>query len=72
MRSGKVSGSCSTCGIRLVTFVVNPVLSHTRGNHWIMITTSWTYHWSFDTDILTLLTRLWWRISIWVTHRMSY
>jgi hypothetical protein len=39
--------SCSTCGTRCVTLVINPVTNNDR----IVITTSGTYPWSFVAQI---------------------
>jgi hypothetical protein len=41
--SRMVSNSCSTCGIRRVTLVTNPVISHESGKDRILITTNGTY-----------------------------
>jgi hypothetical protein len=49
--SGKVSSSCSTSDTRRVNLATNPVISHEWGNDREVFTTSWTYPWSFVTQI---------------------
>ena len=49
--SGKVSSSCSTSDTRSVNLATNPVISHEWGNDREVFTTSWTYPWSFVTQI---------------------
>jgi hypothetical protein len=55
MLSGRVGSSCSTRGTNHVTLVTNPVTSHEWGKDHIMITTNWTYPWSYVTQILQLI-----------------
>ena len=43
----RVTSSCSTLEIRSDTIVTNPVLSHTCGTDWDVITTNRTYTWLF-------------------------
>jgi hypothetical protein len=49
--SERVSSSCSTSGIQRFNLVTNPVINHAWRTVWKMITTSWTYPWSFVTHI---------------------
>jgi hypothetical protein len=58
MCSERVSSSCSISGTRRVTFVINPVNSHERGQDRFVITTKGTYRWSFVTDVSQRLTKL--------------
>ena len=49
--SGRVSSSCSTSSTLCVTVVTNPVINHEWGqDDRIVITTNWTYPWSFVTQ----------------------
>jgi hypothetical protein len=49
--SGRVDSSWSTSSTRRVTIIKHPVVSHDRGNGWIVITTNDTYPWAFVTQI---------------------
>ena len=51
MCSRMVSSSCSTSDTRRVNVVKNPVISHERGKHREVFTTSGTYSCSFVTQI---------------------
>jgi hypothetical protein len=51
MCSGRVSSSCSSSDTRRVNLVINPVISHERGNDREVFTTSGIYPWSFVTQI---------------------
>ena len=46
---GGIMYTCSTSGIRRVTLVTIPVISHELGKDQIVITTNGTYPWSFVT-----------------------
>jgi len=48
---GRVCSSCSTCGIRSVTPVTNPLISHERGKDRFITATNGTYMWSFVTHM---------------------
>jgi hypothetical protein len=49
--SGRVTSSCCTSGTRRVNLVKNPVISHKWGKDREVFSTSWTYLWSFVTQI---------------------
>ena len=49
--SGRVTSSCSTSGARRVNLDTNPVISHEWGKDRELLTTRWTYPWSFVTQI---------------------
>ena len=49
--SGRVNSSCSTSGARRVNLYTNPVISHEWEKNRELLTTRWTYPWSFVTQI---------------------